>query len=111
MSKLKTGKSSATFIKSEHILYGTPKLAWHLHLLFNSMIQHSYVPHEFLNGVISPLIKDTEDPQNYRGLTLGVVFSFLFEHALLMKIGHLLETDPLQFGYKNVIRLHMLFFH
>ena len=40
--KLKTGKSSASFIRAEHILYGSPKLAWHLHLLFNAMIQHSY---------------------------------------------------------------------
>ena len=97
MSKLKTGKASASFVKAEHILYGSPKLAFHLHLLFNSMIQHSYVPYEFLNGVLTPLIKDTEgdhsDPKNYRGLTLGVVFSFLFEHTMLMKIGHLLSTD------------------
>ena len=105
MSKLKTGKSSASFIKAEHILYGSPKLAWHLHLLFNAMIQHSYVPQDFLNGVITPLIKDTEgdhsDPKNYRGLTLGVVFSYLFEHAMLIKIGNLLETDSVQFGYKK----------
>ena len=51
------------------------------------------------------MIKDTEgdhsDPKNYRGLTLGVVFSFLFEHAMLMKIGHLLSTDSVQFGYKK----------
>ena len=105
MSKLKIGKASASFVKAEHILYGSPKLAWHLHLLFNAMIQHSYVPQEFLNGVITPLIKDTEgdhsDPKNYRGLTLGVVFSYLFEHAMLIKIGNLLETDPVQFGYKK----------
>ena len=105
MSKLKTGKASASFVKAEHILNGSPKLAYHLHLLFNAMIQHSYVPYEFLNGVITPLIKDTEgdhsDPKNYRGLTLGVVFSFLFEHAMLMKIGHILCTDSVQFGYKK----------
>ena len=82
MSKLKTGKASASFVKAEHILYGSPRLAYHLHILFNAMIQHSYVPYEFLNGVISPLIKDSEgnhsDLQNYRGLTLGVVlFSFI----------------------------------
>ena len=105
MSKLKPGKASASFIKAEHILYGSPKLVGHLHLLFNAMIQHSYVPYEFLNGVITPLIKDTEgdhtDPKNYRGLTLGVVFSYLFEHAMLTKIGHLLYTDSVQFGYKK----------
>ena len=105
MTILKTGKASASFVKAEHILYGSPRLAYHLHILFNAMIQHSYVPYEFLNGVITPLIKDTEgdhsDPKNYRGLTLGVVFSFLFEHAMLLKIGHLLFTDSVQFGYKK----------
>ena len=105
VSKLKTGKASASFIKAEHLLNGSPKLIVHLHILFNAMILHSYVPTEFLNGVITPLIKDSEgnhsDPNNYRGLTLGVVFSYLFEHALLLKIGHLLTTDNLQFGYKR----------
>ena len=105
LSNLKTGKSSASFVKAEHILYGSPKLAFHLHLLFNGMIIHSYVPTDFLNGVITPLIKDTEgdhtDPSNYRPLTLSVVFSTLFEHALLLKIGHLLNTDSVQFGYKR----------
>ena len=105
VSKLKTGKASASFVKAEHLLHGSPKLIVHLHILFNAMIQHSYVPTEFLNGVITPLIKDSEgnhsDPTNYRGLTLGVVFSFMFEHAVLLKIGHLLTTDCLQFGYKR----------
>ena len=105
MSTLKTGKATSTFLKAEHILFGSPKLAVHIHLLFNAMIQHAYVPLEFLNGVITPLVKDTEgnhsDPNNYRGLTLGVVLSQLFENAILSKIGHLLITDSLQFGYKK----------
>ena len=105
ISKLKTGKASATFVKAEHILYGSPKLVAHLHILFNAMLQHSYVPVDFLKGVISPLIKDSEgdhsSPNNYRGLTLGVVFSFIFEHVILLKIYHLLTTDSLQFGYKR----------
>ena len=105
MSKLKAGKATGTFIKPEHILYGSPKLVQHLHILFHAMLIHGYVPSEFLNGVVSPLLKDSEgdhsDPNNYRPLTLSVVFSNLFEHALLSKIGHLLETDPLQFGYKR----------
>ena len=105
MSSLKSGKATASFVKPEHVLYGSPKLVWHLHLLFNAMIVHSYVPSDFLQGVISPLIKDSEgdhtSPDNYRPLTLSVLFSNLFEHALLRKIGHLLDTDALQFGYKR----------
>ena len=70
-----------------------------------AMIQHSYVSHEFMTGSITPLIKDSQgdhnSPNNYRSLTLGVVFCNLFKHALLKKIGHLLHTDSLQFGYKK----------
>ena len=51
--KLKLNKSSATFLKAEHILYGSPQLFVHLQLLFNSMLQHSYVPTDFLAGVIT----------------------------------------------------------
>ena len=105
MSKLVPGKASASFIKAEHILYGHRQLKVHLHLLFNAMIQHSYVPSEFMKGVISPIVKDNEGDatslENYRGITLGHAFSFLFEHAALLKIDSLLTTDNLQFGYKK----------
>ena len=60
MSKLKAGKASGSFIKAEHILHGSPQLVVHLHLLFNSLIQHGYVPTDFLKGVITPIIKDPE---------------------------------------------------
>ena len=105
MSKLKAGKASGSAIKAEHVLHGTPLLVIHLQLLFNSMIQHSYVPTAFLKGVITPIVKDAEgdlsSPDNYRGITLSHVFSFLFDHAILLKIDHLLLTDDLQFGYKK----------
>ena len=105
MSKLQAGKASGSTIKPEHILHGSPQLVVHLHLLFNSLIQHGYVPSEFLQGVISPIIKDPEGDSssvtNYRGITLSHVFSFLFEHAVLLKIGHHLSSDDLQFGYKR----------
>ena len=102
LSNLKTVNATASFLKAEHILLGSPKPSIHLHLLFNAMIQHSYVTCEFLQGVITPLVKDTEgdhcNPDNYRGITLSGLPSNLF---VLYKIGHLLFTDNLQFGYKK----------
>ena len=104
VEKLETGKATAGFIKYEHILNGSPKLMIHLQILFNAMIQHGYVPHDFLSGVISPIVKDAQgdasSTTNYRGLTLSTPFASMFEHAILLKIGHLLTTDHLQFGYK-----------
>ena len=105
MSMLKPGKASGSFIKAEHILHGCPQLTIHLHLLFNAIIQHGYVPSDFLRGVVSPIIKDTEGDSssldNYRGITLSHIFSYLFEHAVLLKIDPLMLTDDLQFGYKK----------
>ena len=103
--KLKVGKSASTFIKAEHIFHGCPELLCFLHLLFNGLISHSYLPHDFLCGTISPIVKDsngdTTDSSNYRPITLGPTFSQLFEYLLFNKFGHFLECDSLQFGFKR----------
>ena len=102
--KLKVGKSSNTFLTAEHILHGSPKLAVHLHLLFNAFIQHSFVPIDFLKGTISPVVKnssgDLNSTDNYRGVTLSSVFAHLFENALRLKFGSFLTSHDLQFGFK-----------
>ena len=53
LSLRQPGKATASFLKPEHILYGSPKLACHIHLLFNAMIQHCYVPHFAFNQRLS----------------------------------------------------------
>ena len=104
LSNVSTGKATGGFVKPQHLLHGSPLLSLHLHLLFNAFIQHSYVPQEFLCTVVSPVVKDTSgdysDSTNYRPITLSSFFSQLFERAIKIKIGHLLETDNLQFGFK-----------
>ena len=103
--KLKEGKSSTSFLTAEHILHGSPKLAIHLHLLFNSFIQHSIVPIDFLKGTISPVVKnssgDLHSTDNYRGVTLSSVFAHMFENGLRLKFGSYLRSHNLQFGFKS----------
>ena len=69
------------------------------------MVNKSYHSQGVAFLLVKIVVKDTEgdhtDPGNYRRLTLGVVISHLFENAILLKIGHLLTTDNLQFGYKK----------
>ena len=100
---MKIGKATGTFLKAEHLFYGSPKLLCHLHLLFNSLLVHSYLPFEFLCGTITPVIKDTNgdncDSSNYRAITLGPILAQVFESALLRKFGRFLHTDALQFGF------------
>ena len=43
-SKLQAGKLYVGSVKAEHILHGSPKLLIHLHILFNAMLQHSFIP-------------------------------------------------------------------
>ena len=91
-------------MKPQHLLHGSPLLSIHIHFLFNSLIQHEYVPCEFLQTVVTPMIKDTSgnhsDLANYRPVTLSCLFSTLFEHAISVKINHLLWTEELRFGFK-----------
>ena len=102
--KLKVGKCYNSFITAEYILYGSPKLIAHLHLLFNSFMQHGFVPSHFLLGTITPIVKDSRGDinsvDNYRGITLCGVFSHMFENALRRKFGHFIVSDDLQFGFK-----------
>ena len=102
---LKINKATSTFMKAEHIFCGCPELMCYIHLLFNGLISHSYMPYEFLCGTISPIVKDSNgDPtvsSNYRPITLGPVLLQLLENALLRKFGSYLSTDDLQFAYKR----------
>ena len=77
--KLKKGKSTNSFLKAEHILNGSPKLIIHIHILFNALILHGFVPSNFLRGTITPTVKDGDGDlhktENYRGITLCSTFS------------------------------------
>ena len=105
VAKIKLGKSSSGTSKPEHVFFGSPVLVCHLQLLFNGLIQHGYVPTEFLKGTITPIVKDPQgdvsDPANYRGITLSCLPAKLFEFAIQLKTTHLLGTDHLQFGFKR----------
>ena len=104
-SKVKIGKATAGIVKPQHFMHGGPRLLQHFQILFNSMLQHGFVPTDFLKGTISPIIKDSQgdisDPSNYRGITLSSLPSKLFEFAIQIKTSDLLLTDELQFGFKR----------
>ena len=102
---LKTGKATSNFVKAEHIFNSCPELLCYLHLLYNGLLSHSYMPHEFLSGTITPIIKDANgdstSSNNYRPITLGPILLQIFEYLLMNKFGNCLDTDDLQFGYKR----------
>ena len=113
-SKLKPGKSYVGFVKAEHILHGSPKLMIHLHVLFNAMLQHSYIPTHMLRGNISPLVKDRDgdlsDSSHYRAVTLSAIFIQMYESLEKAKFGYFLPNNDLQFGFKSgVSTSHAIF--
>lgn len=88
-SKIQLGKSSSGAIRPEHFLFGAPELLRHFQILFNGMIQHSYVPSDFVKGTITPIVKDAQgdvsSTANYRGITLSCLPAKLFEYVIQQK--------------------------
>ena len=75
------------------------------------MSVHGYVPDDFGVGVVVPVVKDQCadlcSADNYRPVTLSAVVSKVFEHCVLQKYGDMLYSDNMQFGFKNILAVHM----
>jgi hypothetical protein len=85
---MKRGKAAGCDnLTLEHVIYSHPSVV--LHLLFNLMLKHGYVPNQFGRGIIIPLVKDKHDDltssSNYRGINVSHVISKIFEGCLLLQ--------------------------
>jgi len=103
---LKLGKASGPdSLGAESLLNAHPELVTLLCALFRSMLLHKYVPIDFGQGIIVPLIKDktgdSSSLNNYRAITLIPVLSKLFEHIILDVCDEYLNSDDRQFGFKK----------
>ena len=69
------------------------------------MIRHCYAPDAFGLAILIPIVKDKSGDQgsldNYRPITLRFAVSKLFEMVILELFSNFMETDQLQFGFKN----------
>lgn len=105
VDKLKTGKSEANGIFSDHILQGPRRLHIILLLLLNSMLSHGVAPPEMLTGTMIPLQKDKRglrnNSENYRAITLGSIIGKLYDIVVLQNQACVFETSSLQFGFKE----------
>ena len=101
------GNKSSGFdnVSTQHLLFGGDELCVHLCLLFNTMLQHCYVPDRLGYGLIVPLLKDKHGNQSrsemYRGITLSPTIAKLFEYLSMKLYGDQLLSDPLQLGFKK----------
>jgi hypothetical protein len=91
MKNLKLHKAAGLDgIESEHIVYSHSKIVNFLVLLFNSILFHEYVPRDFCNGIIIPLVKD-----RYDDVTYGSNY-----RASMISSNNSKLCDP-QFGFKK----------
>jgi len=92
-------------ISAEHANLAHPILVVHLSLLFNILFKHSMVADDFGRGIVIPLLKNSDGNEfvcdNYRGITLSLIISKLFEIVMMKIFEKQLESDPLQFGFKQ----------
>jgi len=102
----KKGKSAGPDnISSEAYVYGGTRLATHLCILFNLFIMHSFLPDDFMNSTIVPLIKcktsDLTDINNYRAITLSNAITKILECILLAYVKDKSAVVDSQFGFKS----------
>ena len=103
---MKSGKADISGgYSSDAILNGPDILFEKLAAVFRSWCVHGTVTPTllacaFLSLLKSPL-KNPADPGSYRAIAGSSVILKLFDKVVLLLWGHLLYTDPLQFGYKE----------
>ena len=102
---IKGGKSSGLDnLYGEHLKYADSKLAGLLSLVFNCMITHSYLPANFMDTIIIPLVKDKKGDlqsiDNYRPIAITNIMSKAFEILVLDKYASSFHTTCHQYGFK-----------
>ena len=106
IAQLKRGKAPGyDGLTAEHITHAHPILYVLLSLLFNMLYIYGVVPDDFGVGIAVPLVKkmdgDKTTSDNYRCITLSPIISKLFELVLLHLFSTQLQSDHLQFGFKQ----------
>ena len=84
-------------IRNEYITYEKQNLKHVLRELYNVIYETGAYPDQWSTGVIVPIYKkgDTNDPANYRGITLTCAMSKLFTFMLNKQINELAEQSDL----------------
>ena len=101
----KKGKSAGPDgLHMEAFVYGCYRLYVHLSVLFNLFLSHCYLPNDFMQSVIIPLVKcetgNMNDPNNYRAIALSNTVSKILESIFLQEVNTTSASDMYQFGFK-----------
>jgi hypothetical protein len=72
-------------ISAEHFKLAGQSIVAALVELFNAILEHGYIPPQFLSGIITPVYKkgcDATDFSNYRGITVSCTIGKILEHEI-----------------------------
>jgi hypothetical protein len=101
---MKPGKSDVSGSYTSDAILNAPDSFFNLiAMVYRSWIVHGSVTLSLLACAFLPLVKGRKDPaktDSYRAIASSALLLKLFDKVVLMVWGHLLATDPLQFGYK-----------
>ena len=92
-------------LQSEHLRYGGSCLSIHLSVAFTAFLRHSFIPYQFLESHIVPIVKDKRgdmsSEENYRGIAISSVMSKVLERIILDRFQGVLGSRDQQFGFKR----------
>ena len=90
---------------AEHFIYSDNRITGLLTRFFNACLMHSFIPSNFMESVIVPLVKDKRgnisDSSNYRPLAITSVASKIFELLLLNRYASQLTSSDNQLSFKS----------
>jgi len=97
----------------EHLRFAHPSVISILKDIFNICLFLGEVPSDFYKGVVTPIPKFKThkvkvNSDDFRGITLNVICSKVFEHCLLVHLS-CLKTSERQFGFKKGLSCHHIF--
>ena len=106
INKLKTEKNDDyEGLTSDYFRQGTPLLYECISFVFTCMIKHSFAPSKFVISTIVPIHKGynlkASESKNYRAVALSSLFSEILDNCILSMQSDSLQSDPLQFAYKE----------
>ena len=109
IKNLKNNKSNGVdLILNEFLKHAETKLLDTFVLLFNVILLTGFIPEDWAIGVIKPIYKNkgaSDDPNNYRGITILSCFAKLFTSVLNTRITKFLDVNDSigqeQAGFRN----------
>jgi len=109
-SKQKRGKAvGLDSVAMEAIMHGGDRLLIHICLLFNMFLKFSFVPKQFMQCVIIPLVKnksgDLSDVNNYRAISISTATSKLFETTIFDSVNNSITSVDYHLVLGLVIQL------